>query len=255
MVHAGCAAGSELQRETTGRRLGRRRLLVIPGALYPHAASFSLEPGHTAQVLRVRQVCVQCWTEGAHSLHGQSPRRKQRVLHSTLISASRFLLEKSQMRSLEIHPTRLGARARAQRRASVIYSHTQRICLSHRYGASRSTSHLSKQHQWTTRAHCSDTVGRVTHARTLALARRSFCSAIAHLRCADRSDDKSCGDSCHGLKRGAPGIHLREHTAIPACVRDALCVSGEGGSRGEKGEGGTASSVKVWLKRNATDGG
>lgn len=198
---------------------------------------------------------MQCWTEGAHSLHGQSPRRKQRVLHSTLISASRFLLEKSQVRSLEIHSTRLGARARAQRRASVIYSHTQRICLSHRYGASRSTSHLSKQHQWTTRAHCSDTVGRVTHARTLALARRSFCSAIAHLRCADRSDDKSCGDSCHGLKRGAPGIHLREHTAIPACVRDALCVSGEGGSRGEKGEGGTASSVKVWLKRNATDGG
>lgn len=86
--------------------------------------------GLHAQVLRVRQVCVQCWTEGAHSPHGQSPRRKQRVLHSTLISASRFLLEKSQVRSLEIHPTRLGARARAQRRASVIYSHTQNLLIS-----------------------------------------------------------------------------------------------------------------------------
>lgn len=210
--------------------------------------------GLHAQV-RVRQVCVQCWTEGAHSPHGQSPRRKQRVLHSTLISASRFLLKKkSQVRSFEIPPTRLGARARAQRRASVIYSHTQNLLISSLRRVT-ATSHLSKQHQWTTRAHCSDTVGRVTHARTPARARRSFCSAIAQLRCADRSDGKSCGDSCHGLKRGAPGVHLREHTAIPACVRDALCVSGEGGSRGEQGEGGTASSVKVWLKRNATDGG
>lgn len=197
---------------------------------------------------------MQCWTEGAHSLHGQSPRRKQRVLHSTLISASRFLLEKSQVRSLEIHPTRLGARA--QRRASVIYSHTHRICLSHRYGASRSTSHLSKQHQWTTRAHCSDTVGRVTHARTLALAasarrlhtygaRIAATIKVAEIRVTALNEERQAY-ICVNIPR-SPHV-CATHFAL-------VGREGAGGSRGEKGEGGTASSVKVWLKRNATDGG
>lgn len=242
-------------------------------------------------MLSVRQVCKQCWTHAeldtGSLTHCRNKLETEETVCASLqtpasFSVGRFLLEKSQVRSLEI-PLSVRqweslslARARAcylfTHGADLLISSLRRVTL---YVTCVKTTSMddTRTLQWHTPMYYTCWNARVRIRARADVAAR-YCIPI-YLRThtqrerdththAARIGSKSCLASCHGLLTTRTGSAPHAgYLALAWTYRMWVCArrrtlrfrraSERKGREGYRERGGPASSVKVWLKRIATD--